>query len=174
MRASIEIFRRLIPYFESANRHPELGTPTDNDLLVVTEHQLHSLSFIPEDHNLNEPLRLSLIIYLNIRVWHLQNLPIMCCLAGPLRHILTRHLFSFQAIAPDLILWMLFLGGMASRGDELHSWFVIQLAQIASQLGVKDWKQARVILGEFFYTDQPGQTGAEDLWDEILLTGYGS
>jgi hypothetical protein len=25
------------------------------------------------------------------------------------------------------------------------------------------------MLGEFFYTDQPGETGAEDVWNEVLL-----
>ncbi|KAL5340917.1 hypothetical protein BJX70DRAFT_406663 [Aspergillus crustosus] len=169
IRASIEILHRLILYFESVNNTPTLGTPTDNDLLVVTEHQLHSLSFTPDDHDLNEPLRLSFLIYLNIRVWHLQNLPIMACLVGPLRHILTRHLLSFQSLAPDLVFWMLFMGGMASRGDEVHCWFVERISEIAPRLGVWDWRGAREMLSGFFYSDQRGQMEAEDLWDEVLL-----
>ncbi|KAL3455485.1 hypothetical protein BJX64DRAFT_297521 [Aspergillus heterothallicus] len=181
MQASVEITRRIILYFEAANLHPELGTPTDNDLLVCTEHQLHSLSFSsPLDNNtttttstssLNEPLRLTLLIYLNTRVWHLGKLPIMGCLVAPLKHSIAPHLPFFQAIAPDLVFWMLFLGGMASRGYLVHAWFVARLAETAGQLGVREWSAARRVLGGFFYTDQPGETTAEDLWDEVLLDG---
>ncbi|KAL2826546.1 hypothetical protein BJY01DRAFT_262308 [Aspergillus pseudoustus] len=179
MQASIEICRRIILYFESANLHPELGTPTDNDLLVCTEHQLHSLSFTAdaEDHNninstnnlLNEPLRLALLIYLNTRVWHLGKLPIMGRLVGPLKASLAPQLPFFQEIAPDLIFWILFMGGMASRGYSVHAWFVTRLIETAGLLGVRTWAEARAILGEFFYTDQPGETAAEDLWDGVLL-----
>ncbi|KAL2811751.1 hypothetical protein BJX63DRAFT_267194 [Aspergillus granulosus] len=170
MQASIEVCRRIILYFESANLYPETGTRTDNDLLVCTEHQLHSLSFAADD-TLNESLRLSLLIYLNTRVWHLGQLPIMGCLVAPLKQSLAPHLPFFQAIAPDLIFWMLFMGGMVSRPYSVHPWFVARLAETARQLGVREWKEARAILGEFFYTDQPGETAAEDLWDEILLDG---
>jgi hypothetical protein len=40
---------------------------------------------------------------------------------------------------------------------------------MAQRLGVEEWEKARVMLGEFFYTDQPGETGAEDVWNEVLL-----
>ncbi|CEL01810.1 hypothetical protein ASPCAL01388 [Aspergillus calidoustus] len=170
LQASVEICRRIILYFESARIHPELGTPTDNDLLVCTEHQLHSLSF-PTGDSLNEPLRLSLLIYLNTRVWHLGKLPIMGRLVGPLKASLVQQLPFFQALAPDLIFWILFMGGMAARAYPVYPWFVTRLAETATLLGVREWGEVRALLGEFFYTNQPGETPAEDLWDEVLLDG---
>ncbi|KAL3448428.1 hypothetical protein BJX65DRAFT_274703 [Aspergillus insuetus] len=170
LQASVEICRRIILYFESARIHPELGTPTDNDLLVCTEHQLHSLSF-PVGNSLNEPLRLSLLIYLNTRVWHLGKLPIMGRLVGPLKQSLVQQLPLFQAIAPDIIFWILFMGGMAARAYPVYPWFVTRLAETAALLGVREWREVRALLGEFFYTDQPEETTAEDLWDEVLLDG---
>ncbi|KAJ0425242.1 hypothetical protein BJY00DRAFT_204522 [Aspergillus carlsbadensis] len=170
LQASVEICRRIILYFESARTHPELGTPTDNDLLVCTEHQLHSLAF-PAGDSLNEPLRLSLLIYLNTRVWHLGKLPIMGRLVGPLKASLVQQLPLFQAIAPDLVFWILFMGGMAARAYPVYPWFVTRLAETAALLGVREWRGVRALLGGFFYTDQPGETTAEDLWDEVLLDG---
>jgi hypothetical protein len=34
---------------------------------------------------------------------------------------------------------------------------------------VRDWDQVRGILTGFFYTEQPGVPGAEDLWIEALV-----
>ncbi|KAL2844503.1 hypothetical protein BJY01DRAFT_235269 [Aspergillus pseudoustus] len=168
IRASVEIFRRLIIYFEQAAQKPEQSMVTDNDLLVATEHHLHSLRFEP-NQDLNEPLRLCLLIYMNIRVWRLWGLPIMSSLAASVRESL--NLSLFQNFAPDLVFWMLFMGGMAAQGDRSDGWYVDRLAETRVLLGVTDWAQARGILVEYFYTDQPGMTAAEDLWRQVQLAG---
>ncbi|KAL4881669.1 hypothetical protein BJY04DRAFT_56245 [Aspergillus karnatakaensis] len=170
MLSSIEIFRRLILYYEMATQQPELGMMTDNDLLIAAEHQLHALDF-SGDNNLNEPMRLSLLVYLSIRIWHLAGLPMMFNIVVNLRNSLEPQLPSFQAIAPDLVFWMLFMGGMGSLAESGRSWYVERLSEMRTLLWIEDWAQARSILGEFFYTNQLGQTGGEDLWDEVILTG---
>jgi hypothetical protein len=173
MRASIKIVRRLIIYFENASLHPELGSLTDNDIFVVTEHQLLSLSFSTEEEKpLNEPLRLCLLLYLNLRIWHLQGLPILDSVVVSLQEHLASELLYLHSVAPELTFWMLFMGGMASagRGGTLHPWFVAQLLETKEFLGVRDWDQARGILTGFFYTEQPGVPGAEDLWVEALVS----
>jgi hypothetical protein len=172
MRASIKIVRRLIIYFEYASLHPELGVLTDNDIFVVTEHQLLSLTFSTADERrLNEPLRLCLLLYLNLRVWHLQGLPILDSVVVSLQEHLASELLYLHSVAPELTLWMLFMGGMASggRGGTLHPWFLAQLLETGEFLGVRDWSEARGIFAEFFYTDQPGVPSAEDLWIEALM-----
>ncbi|KAH7186711.1 hypothetical protein DER44DRAFT_681546 [Fusarium oxysporum] len=171
MQTFIEVFRRLIIYFEIATMQPEVVMPTDNDLFLVLEHQLLSISYTPEGDDLNEPLRLSLLIYLNLRVWHFQTFPFMRYMVEALKRSLAPKLPHFQAAAPDLSFWVLFIGGMASQGYTTHPWFTTHLTEMAQRLGVEDWEKVRVVLGEFFYTDQPGETGAEDLWNEALLGG---
>ncbi|CEL10456.1 hypothetical protein ASPCAL13575 [Aspergillus calidoustus] len=171
MRASIKIVRRLIIYFENASLHPELGVLTDNDIFVVTEHQLLSLTFSTADERrLNEPLRLCLLLYLNLRVWHLQGLPILDSVVVSLQEHLASELLYLHSVAPELTLWMLFMGGMASggRGGTLHPWFLAQLLETGEFLGVRDWSEAMGIFAGFFYTDQPGVPSAEDLWIEAL------
>ncbi|KAF9784171.1 hypothetical protein IL306_008263, partial [Fusarium sp. DS 682] len=102
MQAFIEVFRRLILYFEIATMQPEVVMPTDNDLFLVVEHQLLSISYTPEGDDLNEPLRLSLLIYLNLRVWHFQTFPFMRYMVEALKQSLAPKLSHFQAAAPDL------------------------------------------------------------------------
>ncbi|KAL3443732.1 hypothetical protein BJX65DRAFT_311533 [Aspergillus insuetus] len=172
MRAYIKIVRRLTIYFENASLHPELGGLTDNDIFVVTEHQLLSLTFSTEkEKRLNEPLRLCLLLYLNLRIWHLQGLPILDSVVVSLQEHLASDLLYLHSVAPELTFWMLFMGGMASvgRGGTLHPWFLAQLLETKEFLGVGDWDQARGILTGFFYTEQPGVPSAEDLWIEALV-----
>ncbi|KAH6974904.1 hypothetical protein EDB80DRAFT_741296 [Ilyonectria destructans] len=171
MQTFIEVFRRLILYYEIAMMQPKVVMPTDNDLFLVLEHQLLSISYTPEGDDLNEPLRLSLLIYLNLRVWHFQAFPFMRYMVEALKRSLAPKLHHFQTVAPDLSFWVLFIGGMASQGYTTHPWFVTRLTETTQSLGVEEWARARVILGEYFYTDQLGQTGAEDLWNEVLLAG---
>jgi hypothetical protein len=66
-------------------------------------------------------------------------------------------------IAPDLLFWMLVIGGLGSKGYSTHSWFVDHTAYVAQHVGLSDRHQARRLLGEFFYADQPEDMGA-GLW----------
>lgn len=72
--------------------------------------------------------------------------------------------------APDVLFWILFIGGMAAQGHSPHSWFVHQLVDLAASLELREWEEAREILGGFLYTDQPGQLRGEILWEQVLST----
>jgi hypothetical protein len=61
---------------------------------------------------------------------------------------------------------------MASHGQPSHPWFVCQLGGVARSLGLKDWVDVRALLGEFFYTGQPGDTAGEDVWNEGLTGSF--
>ncbi|KAL3462202.1 hypothetical protein BJX64DRAFT_288535 [Aspergillus heterothallicus] len=166
MQRILDSFRRVIRHFEISTIHPKVVAQTDNDLFVIIQYDLLSTRYPPtfheqEDHhspNLNDPLRLALMIYMYIRVPQLQTLPIIRCMAETLQQSLVHSGRStFRAVAPDLLFWILFIGGMASQGYTSHPWFIGHLADVARDLGLGDWKfQVRPLLGEFFYTDRPG------------------
>ncbi|KAL2797951.1 hypothetical protein BJX66DRAFT_72505 [Aspergillus keveii] len=195
MKYLVEAFRRLIHHFEVATVFPKNVAPTDNDLFVLMQHELLSTRYTSppskdEDEeekevdskdmkrsttttipNINDSLRLSLLVYLYTRVSQFQNLPIMRCMVENFRQsLIAADMSYFQRTAPDLLFWILFIGGMASQGYASHPWFVAHLAELARDLGLQEWEgQVRPLLGEFFYTDRPGQTAAEDLWSELVL-----
>ncbi|EAW07118.1 uncharacterized protein ACLA_018220 [Aspergillus clavatus NRRL 1] len=168
MKTFIQVLRRLIIYFEMAQVEPSIVMPTDNDLFLVFEHQLLSTEYTETDP-LHEPLRHSLLIYQNLRIWHFQSFPFMEFMVEALRRSLVPQFGRFRDEAPELLLWVLFIGGMASQGYKCHPWFVARLTDMARRLAVEGWEKARVLVGGFFYTDQPGERGAEDLWNEVLL-----
>jgi hypothetical protein len=92
LKSLLEAFRRLTQNFEIGTLFPEVTAPTDNDPLVIIQHELLSTHYSHTTSNeiekgrrrhhpnLNEPFRLSLIIYLYTRVSYFQNLPIMRCM----------------------------------------------------------------------------------------------
>ncbi|OOQ83664.1 hypothetical protein PEBR_35945 [Penicillium brasilianum] len=180
MKNFLHLSQRSIQYYEVACLRPSIVLPTDNDLFVLLEYQLISIRY-PQNtaascalsNLLHEPLRLTLFIYLNMCVWRFQVFPVMQYMVNPLLQSLssTAPVPTLERIkqgAPDVLFWILFIGGMASRGHEGHSWFVAQLVELTLELGIRDWFGAREILGGFFYSDQPGQSGGEELWEQVI------
>ncbi|KKK18816.1 hypothetical protein ARAM_003261 [Aspergillus rambellii] len=169
MKTFLRVFQRLITYYEIAQLRPSLVMPTDNDLFLVFEHELLSASYA-EETDVHEPLRLCLLIYLNLRVWHFQSFPFMRYMIEALRQSLVPRLNYIETMDRTLLFWILFVGGMASQGYNCHPWFVHHLTTTTTRLGFDKWETARPVLGRFFYTDQPGEKrGAEDLWNEVLV-----
>jgi hypothetical protein len=172
----LTIFTRLIQHFELGKAYPEIVGPTDNDLFPIFQHDF--LSAIPANnptsHEMNDyinpPLRYSIILYLWACVSNLQSLPIVRHMVETFKHILAPRVHCLLVAAPDLLLWMLVIGVLASKGNKnTHSWFVLHSAHVARRLGLSDRNQARHLLREFFYTDQPGELG-EALWIEDVVT----
>ncbi|CEJ61695.1 hypothetical protein PMG11_10218 [Penicillium brasilianum] len=171
----LTIFTRLIQHFELGKAYPEIVGPTDNDLFPIFQHDF--LSAIPANNStshkmndyINPPLRYSIIVYLWACVSHLQSLPIVRHMVETFKHILAPRVPYLLVAAPDLLLWMLVLGVLASKGNKnTYSWFILHSAHVARHLGLSDRNQARRLLGEFFYTDQPGDLG-EELWIEVVV-----
>ncbi|KAL4902067.1 hypothetical protein BDW74DRAFT_181226 [Aspergillus multicolor] len=171
----LTIFTRLIQHFELSKAYPEIVGATDDDLFSIFQHDF--LSAIPANNppsrNLNDyinpPLRYSIIVYLWACVSHLQSLPIVRHMVETFKHILVPRVNYLLVAAPDLLLWMLVLGVLASEGKtKTHSWFVLQSAHVARRLGLSDRNQARRLLGEFFYINQPEDLG-EWLWIEEVV-----
>ncbi|KAL5342011.1 hypothetical protein BJX70DRAFT_386430 [Aspergillus crustosus] len=200
LRTFFRVFFRLVIYYELAILTPELVMSTDNDLYILLEHQLLSTNYVSPatalatgddgDGNasmiicqspLNEPLRHALLLYLNIRMWHLQPFPLMQHMSTALKDSLLALKsnpsipdlsMNTITIAPDLLFWILFVGGLASQGYESHAWFVKGLSLVTRVLELEDWNQARAVLGGFFWSDQDAQRGNEDaLWRAVASAG---
>jgi hypothetical protein len=180
MKKFLHMFQRSIQYYEVACLRPSIIMRTDNDLFLLLKHQLIAIRYAPNpsalstvSNLLNEPLRITLFIYLNMCVWTFQVFPVMQYMVNSLRQSLLSTvpipvLTHIKQTAPDVLFWILFIGSMASRGHDGHSWFVAQLVELTLHLGIHDWDAVREVLGGFFYTDQSGQLGGEELWEQVI------
>ncbi|GFF34852.1 hypothetical protein IFM51744_02589 [Aspergillus udagawae] len=172
MKYTIDVCQRLLLHLEMATIIPNVVMPTDNDLYLLFQHHLLSLHYPIRKNDLNEPIRRTLFIYLFLFVSYFQSFPIMQHLVDALRESIVLRLPYLEVTAPDLLFWILFIGGMASQGYSSHPWFVVHTRALAARLDLEQWDKARPVLMEFFYTGQPGQKGAEDLWNEVLAPSY--
>ncbi|KAL3486506.1 hypothetical protein BJX62DRAFT_19252 [Aspergillus germanicus] len=180
MKTLLRVSQRLIQYYEKGRLQPSTILPTDNSLFLVLGHGLLSIRYTATQvGDLNEPLRITLFIYLNTRIWNFQEYPIMQLLVNHLQESLlstTSPISSAPALAhikntaPDVLFWILFIGGMAAKGHDAYPWFVRQLVDLAASLGLYEWEMAREVLGGFFYTDQLEQPRGEPLWEQVILT----
>ncbi|KAL5332700.1 hypothetical protein BJX70DRAFT_392789 [Aspergillus crustosus] len=189
MQSLLRVFSRVIIYYESVMLSPEIVMPTDNDLFVLFEHQLLSTPYqeryprcattttlLPQHpkqkhHPLNEPLRLTMLVYLNIRIWHLQPFAFMQHITDALKRSILTHpcISELQDTYPEPMFWIFFIGGLASQSYTTHAWFVNNLTEMTRFLAIGHLDHARQILERFFYTEQPGEIKAEEvLWNEVL------
>ncbi|KAL3442303.1 hypothetical protein BJX65DRAFT_287133 [Aspergillus insuetus] len=174
MKTFLQVMQRLIMYYEHAQRNPSSVMPTDNDLFLVMEHQLLSACYATTDpSDINEPLRQTLIIYLNLRVWHFQSFPFMQYMVEALRTALEVPYAYLQTDTPELLFWIMVVGSLASQGYKCHRWFVNGLSDLVERLGLGEWEKARRVLAGYFYTEQVSEKRAEeDLWNEVLVDSY--
>ncbi|CEN61055.1 hypothetical protein ASPCAL07722 [Aspergillus calidoustus] len=168
MRTTLHACRRLFVHFEMATKFPTLVKPTGKDLYIILLHHLLSLRFSHREHDLNDPLRRTLFAYTYLRIWNFGGFSVTRHILNGLKRSLISHLAYFQATAPDLLLWITFIGSMASQGYEHYSWFVGTLRDVAVHMNVMEWHEARTILVGFFYSDRTGYRTGENLWDEVM------
>jgi hypothetical protein len=121
LKYSLEVFTRLIQCFEVETLQPHHVTPTDNDLFTVClSARLLYQALYPQDRQSKRAVPL-----------FANHIAIPTCLARPKLPIMRHMVETFQQMlapnisylsdtAPDLLLWMLSLGGLGSMGYSPH------------------------------------------------------
>jgi hypothetical protein len=168
MRTTLHACRRLFMHFEMGIRFPSLVKRTDKDLYIILLHHLLSFRYSTSDNDMNEPLRRTLFLYTYMRIWNFGSFPVTRYITNGLKESLIARLAYFQTTAPDLLLWILAIGSLASQGYESHQWFVGTLRDLTIHLNLTEWDAVRSILVESFYSDRPGHGTGEDLWNEVM------
>lgn len=145
---------------------PVEEAPVLNDWLVYTAQQLLLIAPDCMPSDLQECLRLLVLLFAAVQVWGFQGLLFLNRPVLAFHCRLETALLSIQRMAPDLAFWMLFTGGIAAMGHYSRGWFVDRLASVAGQLCLTTWDSARTLLEQFLFFSQPTDTRAEILWRE--------
>jgi hypothetical protein len=75
---------------------------------------------------------------------------------------------AHQQCAPDLLFWILYMGGFASQGFDCHELFVTQLKTSVAELSLTEWSSALSILHGFFFVGRIGNDAARLFWDSVF------
>ncbi|KAL2802019.1 hypothetical protein BJX63DRAFT_416053 [Aspergillus granulosus] len=172
LKNALSAASRVFVHFEMGKRFPSLVKPTHNYLSIILLHDLLSLRCLQNNNDLNDPLRRALFVYTYQRIWNFSCFPVTQYIMDGLKESLIPRFTYIQATAPDLLLWILFIGALGSQGYVSHSWFATTLREVAGSLDLVEWPAAESIFVQFFYSDHPGYRRGEDLWKQVMSQSH--
>ncbi len=83
---------------------------------------------------------------------------------------------SLNGIAEDsriapLLLWLFFMGGVASQGTSERAWFVAHLVRMTIAVGrVPNWEGVKAVLRKVLWVENIHGRICKMLWDEVVTT----
>jgi hypothetical protein len=142
---------------------------------IITEHRLCSLPFEEDEPSalenaLQECVRISALIYSNIGMW---TAPPAFGITGILARRLKSGILRLDlrnSFWHGLLVWMLLMGAYISTGQHDQRWFLTKLAFLAEIKNLKEWSEVRLLLKEFFYTDEMLGKALELIWNDVRMS----
>jgi len=74
-------------------------------------------------------------------------------------------------LKPELLFWILFVGGCASEGRPERDWFREQLEFSRGKLGLWSREEAKEMLKQFAWVERWNDEQYNVLWDELVSQG---
>ena len=157
---------------------PHLGLANIADRRNFIQYRLVSLDPAYEFHELfldshktYEPCRLAAMIYGMLVIYPLPaaNRPFNR-LCGLLKIALIDSDLQNGTwqLCPEMLLWVLVLGAMASRDLEQRPWFVSVLQDTVNALGISSWLSLKEIMVSVMWMDCVCDIGGQAVWDEVV------
>jgi hypothetical protein len=72
-----------------------------------------------------------------------------------------------RTFPPDVLFWVLFMGGIASGGGMQRQWFRTQATKIRVALALDSWAVGRQILMRFPFTGSDCESHCQEFWAEL-------
>ncbi|KAJ5579583.1 uncharacterized protein N7459_005568 [Penicillium hispanicum] len=163
----LQSLRKLIPCYENEVYANSQSIPIANDCLLLLTHQLLSLSYEFPLTPFQETLRLSILLYVAIRIWTFQGKGCTEYFLQFLRTSLDKTHHLLERTAVDLLFWIYFMSSFASKGLECHSWCVARLIKCGDALSVDDWDSAFLVLRRFLFVSRSTDESAKEFWNSV-------
>ncbi|CEJ61307.1 hypothetical protein PMG11_09843 [Penicillium brasilianum] len=161
---TLRSLQTLVSLYENVNSSSWKQTRMDNDGLLLLNHELLSLAHDRSLPPFQDTLRLAVLIYTVIRIRGFGGMPCADIFVATLQRSLQKSFASLESTAPDLLLWILFIGSLASRGRNCHSWFLRNLQEVATELSLEKWDCAVVVLQEYFFICRSSDGPVKEMW----------
>lgn len=160
--------QKLVSLYENVSCSSWKQTRMDNDGLLLLNHELLSLAHDRSLPAFQDTLRLAVLIYTVIRIRGFGGMPCANIFVSNLRKSLERSFASLKGTAPDLLLWILFIGSLGSRSRNCQDWFLLRLQEAAKELSLEKWDHAVRVLQEYFFVYRPSDGPVKELWDSAF------
>ncbi|KAJ5099645.1 hypothetical protein N7532_006646 [Penicillium argentinense] len=167
LKTTIRSLRKLILSHENTIKSGSKPFPTNGEYLILLAHHLFYLSGDTSLSPLEETLRLALLVYTGSRVWSFQGMGCLKTLVGTLEKFLRPNIGLLRDKDPQFLLWTMFVASVASHGVSDGSWLIANIADIANESSITDWRIARDTLSEYFYVFRMTDEPAKDIWETV-------
>ncbi|KAG4429356.1 hypothetical protein IFR05_015155, partial [Cadophora sp. M221] len=118
---------------------------------------------------LDEVLRIGALLYISETPKEFPNAAV-----GPVKLVrrlreLVMQVQMWNEREAGLVLWLLFIGGIAARKGEDRLWFVVQIEKLVRKLGLERWGDVRGRLEELWWVEGIHEKVCRELWDEVVV-----
>lgn len=172
MKLVLQNFKKITFRCESIIEGSTASLPMESEFLLLWSHQVLTLSNETRGTaGFLEPLRLTLLIYASVRIWDFYGLTCTERLVDALRSSLENSLSLIQKTAADLLLWIVFIGALASsqtQSRQHYEWFASAFADATRKISLRDWDSLLLVLEEFCFVYRPTDKPVKDVWDKTL------
>lgn len=165
---TLRALQRLVALYENVSCSGWTQTRMDNDGLLLLNHELLALAHDKTLSAFQDTLRLAVLIYTVVRIRTFGGMPCADIFASTLRRSLEKSFACLHDNAPDLLLWILFIGSLASKGRSCHLWFLLRLKEAALKLSLERWNSAVLVLQEYFFIYRPSDGPVKDMWSSAF------
>jgi hypothetical protein len=69
----------------------------------------------------------------------------------------------------ELMVWLLFMGGIEARSAEDRSWFVAQIGKLVGRLRLRTWEAVKSAMEWLWWVDKIHEERCRNLWGEVEL-----
>lgn len=81
---------------------------------------------------------------------------------------------SRDHFSSKVILWVFFIGGIASLDISETQWYAGRICHTMNQLGMSTWQELKSCLAELLWTDKMEDQACQDLWEAVRRSRVGS
>jgi hypothetical protein len=129
-------------------------------------HFLPTISCPPNSTSISEACRFAIALHVMTPWRGLRPDPILVIndLVHRLKSCLPPLLSS--TLSNELLLWLLFTGGVSALGTPERSWFVKYLVTVVGDLGLERWEDVRVVLKKVIWHEILCERSYSGLWEE--------
>jgi len=124
-------------------------------------------------HFLEEALRIGALIYMNEI---LEELPFS--VVGS-THLVQKLKESLEEVrmeggqrksGDELVIWLLFIGGISPKCSKDRAWFVARLVRDVERLGLGEWGDVKAVLEGMLWVEEVHGKDCKRLWEEVEIT----
>lgn len=121
------------------------------------------------NQHINEVLKTGALLYMQAT---LQEFPLSALGSRSLVHELKNLVLKIQIankIQGELVVWLLFMGGLETKASEDRMWFVAQLAKLLARLKMETWEVVELALGKLWLVKKIHEGRCRRLWEEVAV-----